>query len=230
MERSHSWSSARSWKDRVPKGTGGSNPLLSARQKYRIFTFGIFVWRSQLTFFKNCLYLSGILTRSLGSSVRHSWEDHMFRRALRRLKMVFLVVPEDAEVRAETSVGSNAFQINVESTEWQALYKNRQEGSHPIVVIRHNGIQSWLPRWGGVLHHSFVERPIFAGARVQSFWNVGAVEKVSANTYRVTASKAWEAFVLASISEILSSMIAFLVFEAHFYTWSRSWNCSLHHV
>lgn len=33
MERSHSWSSARSWKDRVSKGTGGSNPLLSARQK-----------------------------------------------------------------------------------------------------------------------------------------------------------------------------------------------------
>lgn len=146
------------------------------------------------------------------------------------VRTIHLEVPADAEVRAETSVTSNAFLINVESVEWQTLYKNRQEGSHPIVVVRHNGIESWLPRWGGVLHHSVVEKPMFATAHVQSFWNVGVVERVSDNEYCVTATKDWAVFFCACFGAFFSGLISFLIFSEEGYSWSRTWNRSLHHV
>lgn len=146
------------------------------------------------------------------------------------VRTIHLEVPADAEVRAETSVASNAFQINVEAAEWQTLYKNRQEGSHPIVVVRHNGIESWLPRWGGILHHSLVEKPIFATAHVQSFWLVGAVERVSDHEYLVTASKEWGIFACSVVGVILFGLISFLIFAEESYSWSHTWNRSLHHA
>ena len=146
------------------------------------------------------------------------------------VRTIRLAVSTDAEVRAETSVVSNAFQINVEDNEWQTLYRNRQEGSHPIIVVRHNGIESWLPCFAGILHRSFVEKPIFAGARVQSFWKVGIVEKVSVNEYRVTASKDWAVFMTALCAIVLSVIIASYIYVECENGWSRSWNRSLHHA
>lgn len=145
------------------------------------------------------------------------------------VRTIRLDVPSDAEVRAEASVVKNAFQIDVQADEWQTLYQNRQQGSHPIVVVRSNSIDSWLPRWGGVLHHTSVERPVFAGAYVEFFWKVGAVEKVSNNEYRVTASKEWAVTILFALFFLVSGFGSFAIcFECR-YAWSRSWNRSLHH-
>jgi len=146
------------------------------------------------------------------------------------IRTIHLEAPSDAEVRAESSITANAFQVNVDAAEWQSLYNSRQEGSHPIMVIRHNGIESWLPRFGGVLHHSLIEKPIFAGTRVEWFWRVGTVEKASENMYRVTASKERSVPILAGFLAFVFGLLTLAMCADHRYGWSRSWNRSLHHV
>lgn len=144
------------------------------------------------------------------------------------VRTIHLEVPADAEVRTELSVTANAFQVNVELSEWRVLYSKRQEGSRPIIVVGKNNIEYWLPNFGGVLHRSFIERSVFAGAPVQSFWAVGMVEKVSENEYRVTASKDKAVFIgfLALIA--LSGWFAYMTFLDYRSKWRHSWDDSLH--